>query len=305
MRDAFFRTFFEMAKEEPDLHLFTADLGFGVLTPYLDRFADRVTNVGVAEQNMVGLAAGMALRGMRVACYSMVPFVFFRALDQIRSDLCAMRLPVTLVGVGCGLSYGLEGMTHHAIEDLAIARALPNLTVYTPGDPVECEQLVRAALRTQGPVYLRLGGNNDPVIHREGSKPLPGQITSLADEGDLAIIAVGTMLRRCSDVQRTLAETGRKVRLYSLHTVKPLDVSGLQKIAAECEGILVVEEHSVINGAATAVAEVLMNSGYRGRFERLGLADAYATEFGDRDWMRDRAGLSSENIAEAILSLAP
>ena len=303
MRTTFFRTFFEMAESDPDLHLLTADLGFGVLTPYMERFADRITNVGVAEQNMIGLAAGMALRGMRVACYSMIPFMLFRTLDQVRSDLCAMKLPVTLVGVGCGLSYGLEGMTHHAIEDLAITRALPNLTVYAPGDPVECNALVRAALSGGGPTFVRLGGNNDPVIYTEGRTPEPGRVTHRAGDGDLAIIAVGSMLLRCSHAHRVLTEAGHDARLYSLHTLKPLDVEGLREVAGACGRILVVEEHSVINGAASAVAEVLLDAGYRGRFGRLGLADAYARELGDREWMRDRAGLDPASIAEAALAL--
>lgn len=303
MRTTFFRTFFELAEEQPDLHLLTADLGFGVLTPYLDRFSDRITNVGVAEQNMIGLAAGMALRGMRVACYSMIPFLLFRTLDQIRSDLCAMRLPVTLVGVGCGLSYGLEGMTHHAVEDLAVVRALPNLAVYAPGDPEECAALVRAAVGGAGPSYVRLGGNNDPVLYPEGCRPTPGRIMHLAGEGDLAIIAVGSMLGRCFEAQRALAAAGHGARLYSLHTLKPLDVDGLRRIAEDCPRILVVEEHSVVNGAATAVAEVLLDAGYRGRFGRLGLPDAYATVLGDREWMRDQAGLSPEAIAAAAGAL--
>lgn len=303
MRTTFFRTFFELAETQSDLHLLTADLGFGVLTPYLGRFGDRITNVGVAEQNMVGLAAGMALRGMRVACYSMIPFLLFRTLDQIRSDLCAMKLPVTLVGVGCGFSYGLEGMTHHAIEDLAITRALPNLTVYAPGDPVECAALVRAALNGGGPTFVRLGGNNDPVIYPEDVSPEPGRITQLGGDGELAIIAVGSMLQRCSHAQRALVEAGHSARLYSLHTLKPLDVRGLQEIAETCTRILVVEEHSVINGAASAVAEVLLDAGYRGSFRRLGLADAYATVLGDREWMRDRAGLDPASIAETALAL--
>ena len=303
MRTTFFETFFELAAEQPELHLLTADLGYGVLTPYLGRFSDQITNVGVAEQNMVGIAAGMALNGMRVACYSMIPFLLFRTLDQVRSDLCAMKLPVTLVGVGCGLSYGMEGMTHHAIEDLAILLALPEMTVYAPGDPIECSTLVRAAFKNSGPTFIRLGGTNDPVINPQGYKPEPGRISHLAGQGDLAIIAVGSLLARCDTARRILLEDGHDARLYSLHTVKPLDVDGLRSIARKCDRVLVVEEHSVINGAASAVTEVLFEAGYSGQFRRLGLPDEYATVLGDREWMRDQAGLSPENIARTAREL--
>jgi transketolase len=300
MRSAFFKTYFDFVERGDNVHLLTADLGFGVLTPYLEKGSRHVTNVGVAEQNMVGLAAGMALRGMRVYCYSMVPFLLFRTLDQVRSDLCAMKLPVTLVGVGGGLAYGLEGMTHHAVEDIAVARALPNLTVLSPGDPHECVSLLEAARTVQGPVYLRLGANNDPVLHKPGTKIQLGKIAVLREGGSAAIITTGAMLPRCNAAVSSLDANGIKCGLYSAHTLKPLDKDGILAIAKRNRVIMTVEEHSLINGLGSAVAEILLDIGWRGKLLRMALPDEYATKLGSCDWLRNSYGLSPENIAAKL-----
>ncbi len=303
MRTTFFSTFFDLIDKGYNLHLITADLGFGVLSPFLLKYSDKITNVGVAEANMVGLAAGMAMRGIRPFCYSMVPFVLFRTLDQIRCDLCAMRLPVTLVGVGGGLCYGMEGMTHHAIEDIAIARALPNLTILSPGDPVECRSLVKAGATTPGPCYLRLGANNDPIVHPTGNELRVGKLAVLSGEGQAALITTGTMLVRCNEAIRLLREKGLACRLYSAHTLKPLDEGAIAQIGGECSAILSVEEHSLINGLGSAIGEILLSSGYTGRFAKMGIPDEYCTTLGTRDWLRDYYHLSASNIAATVENL--
>ena len=303
MRTTFFKTFFDLVDQGHDLHLLTGDLGFGVLTPFLQKYTDRITNVGVSEANMVGLAAGMAMRGTRPFCYSMAPFVLFRTLDQVRCDLCAMRLPVTLVGVGAGLSYGFEGMTHHAIEDVAIARALPNLTVLAPGDPAECHALLQQTLRIQGPCYLRLGANNDPVIHSDEISLQLGKLANVCGQGRAAIITTGTMLWPCKEAVRLLADRGVPCRLYSAHTLKPLDVEGIARVGRECPVVVCVEEHSLINGLGSAAAEILLRIGYSGRFIKLGIPDEYCTRLGSKDWLRKQYGLSAPDIAAAVQSL--
>jgi transketolase len=303
MRTAFVNTFIELVESGYDVHLLTADLGFRIFDPIRDKYPDRFTNVGVAEANMIGVAAGMAMRGVRVFCYSIAPFMIFRALDQIRADLCHMSLPVVLVAAGSGLCYAWEGMTHHAIEDIAIARALPGLTVLAPGDPLECQVLVKASIEMTGPCYLRLGGNNSPVVYKDGQRPICGEVSCLQSEGDIAVIANGEMLPRAVKVVELLKKEGVICRLYSLHTLKPIDYETINKIAGECTCIVTVEDHSVINGIGTAIAEILFESGYRGKFKKFGIPDEYATALGDREWLRDHYGLSHQGIVAAIRKL--
>lgn len=303
MRNTFVKTLIELTEQGLDTHLLTGDLGYGVLNPFMEKFPNRFTNMGVAEANMVGVSAGMALMGKRVFCYSMVPFVLFRTFDQVRSDLCYMNLPVTLVGVGGGVTYGLEGMTHHAIEDFALTRAVPGLSVLAPGDPLECAELVRSTAAQTGPCFLRLGANNDVLIHKPSDSIVRGRISELHREGTVAIIANGAMLPRAAKAREILLEEGVTSRLYSVHTIKPLDEEAISTIASECTTIVSVEEHSVINGLGTAIAEVLLGQKFRGKFAKMGLPDEYAHTLGDMNWMRDNYNLRPIDIARRIKSL--
>lgn len=303
MRTTFFKNFFQHLDEGRPLHLLTADLGFGILTPYLNKYAEWITNVGVAEANMIGTAAGMALRGIRPFCYSMVPFLVFRTLDQIRTDLCAPRLPVTLVGVGSGLTYGLEGMTHHAVEDIAVTRALPGMTVLSPGDPLECRALLSQSLDRRGPCYLRLGGNNDACVHEEGDPIILGKLSCLQAQGEVAIITTGAILSNCAKAVQALKEARILCRLYSAHTLKPFDEAGVIDIASSCRVLVSVEEHSVINGLGTAVAEVLLRNGYAGRFVKLGVPDEYCSRLGNREWIMGQYGLDTAAITATIRTM--
>jgi transketolase len=303
MRTAFVNSFLQLAECGHNIHLLTADLGFKLFDPIQKKYPDRFTNVGVAEANMIGIAAGMAMRDIKVFCYSMAPFIIFRALDQIRADLCRMQLPVIMVAAGGGLHYSLEGMTHHAIEDIAIARALPGLTVLAPGDPLECEVLVKASTNLNGPCYLRLGGNDNPVVYENSQRPRFGEISCLQSNGKVAIIANGEMLLRAKKAMELLKNDGIICRLYSIHTLKPIDHLTIEKIARECSCIVTVEEHNVINGIGTAITEILFSCGYRGKLQKFGIPDEYAKELGDKEWLRDYYGLGHEKIAFEIKRL--
>lgn len=303
MRTTFVNTFMQLAERGYNIHLLTADLGFKAFDPIRDKYPDRFTNVGVAEANMIGIAAGMAMRGIRVFCYSIAPFIIFRTLDQIRADLCHMQLPVILVAVGGGLHYAREGMTHHAIEDIAIARALPGLTVLAPGDPLECEVLMKGAINLKGPCYLRLGGNDNLVVYENSQRPRFGEISCLQPDGTVAIIANGEMLLRAKRAIELLKKDGIICRLYSIHTLKPIDHLTIEKIARECNCIITFEEHNVINGIGTAIIEILFSCGYRGKFQKIGIPDEYAKELGDKEWLRDHYGLGYERIAFEIKRL--
>lgn len=303
MRDVFVDTLVEAANQGHDIHLLTADLGFGLLEKFIEKHPNRYTNVGVSEANMVGIAAGMAMRGKRVFCYSIAPFLIYRALEQIRDDLCAMELPVTIVAVGGGVCYGMEGMTHWAGEDFAIARALPNLKVVAPADPIECRNLTRQMLAMGGPTYLRLGGKTEPAVWPKSADIRFGELSCLRYKGEVAVVANGAMLGRSLAAIEAIQHSKRECRLYSLHTLKPLDEKGLLAISKECAGIISVEEHSKINGMGSAIGEVFSQNGYSGSFRKLALEDVYPAEMGSRDWMRDQHGLSVAAIQRAIVEM--
>jgi transketolase len=302
MRNTVVNYLCEQADNGEDIHVLTADLGFVLFDNFRKKHPDKFTNVGVAEANMIGLAAGMAMSGKRVYCYSMIPFLIFRTLDQIRTDLCAMRLPVTLIGVGCGFTYGFEGMTHHAIEDIAVTRALPNITVLSPCDPFECSALLRQASKIQGPVFFRLGGNGDQLVYPDTTSIVPelGKMACLQNKGDAAIIATGRMVAISRQAIDVLKSKKIDCRLYSLHSIKPLDESALSLISKQCKTIVSVEEHSVIGGIGTAVADALLFYRYQGIFRKIGISDRYETVLGTGDWLRQQHNFTPGFISKVI-----
>jgi len=301
MRVTFVKTLLKLTEKGHDIHILTADLGFGLFENFINQFPNRFTNVGVAEANMIGVASGLAMRGKRIFCYSISPFVIFRVLDQIRVDLCSTNLPVTLVSAGGGVSYGREGMTHYAIEDLAVVRALPNMTVLAPADPTETEVLTESTININGPCYLRLGGKTEPIVYTNNKHSISfGKIECLSNKGDIAIIANGTMVLRAMKAVKLLRKEKIHCNLYSLHTIKPIDNEGIKKIASSCKLIVSIEEHTIINGIGTAIAEILLDFNYKGKFIKVGLPDEYPIKFGSRDWIRDYYCLTPKHISQTV-----
>ena len=249
MRQRFVQALTELMTRDESVFVLTADTGFHVLDDLRERHADRCLNVGIAEAAMISMAAGLAREGpagrrRRVFVYGIAPFVTFRCYEQIRVDLCYANLPVTIVGVGGGLTYGPSGMTHHAIEDIAAMCALPNMTVLCPGDPFEAAAAVAGLAEVSGPAYLRLGKSNEPTVH-----PGPiagfhvGKSLRLRGGGDLAIIATGNMLATACDVADRLAPQGLAADVLSMHTVKPIDAAAICEAATRCGWLVTIEEH--------------------------------------------------------------
>jgi transketolase len=304
MRSTFVKTLVELARESEDIFLLTADLGFKLFDEFRHDFPGRFINVGVAEQNMIGVGAGLSLSGKNVYCYSMIPFLMLRALEFIRVDLCYQNLNVKLVGVGGGLTYGLEGMTHHAIEDIAIARALPNLSVVAPGDPVEARGIIRESASYPGPLYVRLGGNNDPVIHKDGQEVSIGKGIVVKEGEEIVLFCTGGTLP-ASKAALDIIENKRRLRptLISLHTIKPLDVQLILTYAKRSHAVFTVEDHSVIGGLGSTVGETLLDQGYQGVFHRIGLPDQYNLIVGRSNHLKQVYGLTAEGIAERVISV--
>jgi len=304
MRTAFFRAVMDAASIDPRITLIVGDLGFGVVEPFAKRFPAQFLNAGVAEQNLTGVAAGMALMGRIVLTYSIANFPTLRCLEQIRNDVCYHRTNVKIVAVGGGFAYGALGVTHHATEDLAVMRSLPEMTVVAPGDPIEAELATRAIIAHPGPCYLRLGRAGEPVLHESGVDFELGKAIQLRDGTDLTIISTGGMLATALDAATQLDVRGISSRVLSMHTLKPLDEDAIAAAARETGAILTLEEHSRIGGLGGAVAEVLAEiEGIHVPFRRIGLPPGFAPLAGSQEYLRAAHGLGAESVVQTVLNL--
>jgi transketolase len=301
MRTAFFRTLLDLAAADSRVSLVVGDLGFGVVEPFAEKFPERFVNAGVAEQSMTGIAAGMALTGKIVFTYSIANFPTIRCLEQIRNDVCYHGIDVKIVAVGSGFAYGALGMTHHATEDLALMRALPGMVVVAPGDPLEVERATRAIVEHRGPCYLRLGRVGEPRLHDERVPFELGRAIEVRAGRRMTIIATGSMLATAVAIADRLGRDGIDTRVLSMHTIKPLDTDAVIAAARETRAIVTLEEHSVIGGLGSAVAETLAESGVGPiPFKRLGLAGAFASEAGSREYLLAAHGLSEDGIRHSL-----
>lgn len=301
MRTAFSETLCELAESDERIWLLCGDLGYSVLERFSDRFPARFINVGVAEQNMMGLATGLALSGKIVFAYSIANFPVMRCLEQIRNDVCYHKANVKIVAVGGGLSYGPAGYTHHAIEDLAIVRAMPNMTVIAPGDPIETRLATRAIVEHQGPCYLRLGKAGEPVIHQAGPEFVLGRAIVVREGKDVTLITTGGMLKVAVDAADLLAASGTGARVLSMHTIKPIDVDAIVHAAQETGGIATIEEHQVLGGLGSSVADVLQDAEIKvDRFWRFGIANTIERNVGSQDYLRQQFGLTAQDIVKRL-----
>lgn len=300
MRDAFIQELTLAARQDSSIILLTGDLGFGVLSDFAEDLPDQFLNVGVAEQNMSAIAAGLALEGRKVFTYSIANFTTLRCLEQIRNDICYHDLDVTLVSVGAGFSYGQLGVSHFATEDLAILRALPNMTIVVPSDPWEAKILTRQSLSITSPKYLRIDKGS------AGCDPVPDEVRlgkgrTVCEGNDVTIISIGAILSEAIRAAELLELRGIKARVLSLNSVKPLDTEIVFSACEETNGIIVIEEHVEIGGLAGAVAESCMTKGISpGFFYRVGIQDEYPTIVGDQDYLRDAYGLTAERVVSLI-----
>ncbi|WP_044560089.1 transketolase family protein [Azospirillum sp. B4] len=303
MRNTFISRLVDLAAQDERIHLLTGDLGFSVLEPFRDRFPDRYLNVGVAEQNMIGIAAGLALTGKKVFAYSIVNFAVTRALEQIRVDVCYHNLDVTVVAVGGGVPYGPQGYTHHGAEDVAFTRVLPNMAVMAPCDPHEAAWATTHLYRRRGPSYLRLGKGGEPAIHGGALADTAGSgWFDLGGGGRVALLANGPILGECVKAAEMLVAEGIGVRLISVPAVAPLPTAPLLTLARECDRLVVVEEHSRSGGLGGAVAEVLSEYPGMPAVKRLGLDSGKIKTIGDQRFLWRENGIDAAGIAAAVWS---
>lgn len=301
MRNAFASEITALAGADERVVLLAGDIGNRLFDGFKARHPERFFNCGVAEANMTSVAAGMAMCGLRPVTYTITPFVTTRCLEQIRVDLCYHRLPVVIVGVGAGLSYASLGATHHACEDIALLRALPEMEVVCPADPLEVRLALRAALRRDGPVYLRLGKKGEPAVHRGQPDFAIGKAIVVRPGEAVSLLATGTIVPLALAVAEELERRGVRAEVVSFHTVKPLDEDFLRRRFAECRVVATVEEHSLVGGLGGAVAEWLVDHApQRARLLRLGTPDAFFHETGDQEHARAQVGLTALEIAAGV-----
>ncbi len=303
MRDAFLQSLIKLAEDNPKLMLLTGDLGFGVFEKFIEQFPKQYLNMGVAEQNMMGVASGLAMEGHTIFTYSIANFATFRCLEQIRNDACYHGLNINMVASGGGFSYGTHGMSHHATEDLGILRVLPDITIVAPSDAWEAGQATSALAQTDGVGYLRLEKSLAPTIPKRENEVFElGKARCLREGKDVAIIACGSIVADALRAADMLAEHQIQARVISMHTIKPLDTAEIIFCAKQTQAIVTVEEHMIDGGLGSAVAEICLESSLPLKFfHRIGLNNTFSAIVGDQQFLRHKYSMDAEAIMHKTL----
>lgn len=301
MRNAFADEITKLGAIDQRLVLLSGDIGNKLFDKFKAVSETRFLNCGIAEANMMGVAAGMALSGLRPVIYTITPFTTTRCYEQIRIDACYHNVPVIIVGTGSGLSYAELGPTHHSCEDLAIMRVLPNMTVMAPADEVELRQCLRAALKQDGPVYIRIGKKGEQIVPKKNDAFEIGRAINVREGADVCLIGTGTLLPTVLEAADLLASQGITARVESFHTIKPLDVETVHTAFSDYSIVAVVEEHSRIGGLGGSIAEWLAQQDkMQGRLLSFGTDDDFMHEVGTQNYARAKYGLTAENIAGKV-----
>lgn len=304
MRDAFVARLLQLAQDDPRIMLLTADLGFGVLDKFAKALPAQYLNVGVAEQNLTGVATGLAMEGFVAFTYSIGNFPTLRCLEQVRNDACYHGADVKIAAIGGGFSYGPLGPSHHATEDIAIMRALPDVTVICPSDLWEAEQATAAMVAHKGVCYLRLDKSNTTFAPRPGEVFAIGRARRLREGSDATLVATGGIVAEALKAAEVLAAEGLSCRVVSMHTITPLDGAELEAAVRETGALVTLEEHSVVGGLGGAVAEYCLEHGLAPRrFRRLGLRAGFSSVVGGQNYLRGIYGIDAPAVAAATRAL--
>jgi transketolase len=302
MRNAFADELTQLAQHDQRLILLSGDIGNKLFDKFRDIDDSRFYNCGIAEANMMGVAAGMALSGLRPFLYTITPFATTRCFEQIRIDVCYHKAPVVIVGTGSGLSYAELGPTHHSLEDIAILRTLPGMCVLAPCDSTELRLALRAALENTSPTYIRIGKKGEADIYSTPPKFKIGEVIIVRPGNDVALLCAGNMMSETLKAADVLAAKGISAEVVSFHTVKPLDESYLQSASSRFKLLVTVEEHSRIGGFGSAVSEWRALTNYAIRQISFGTNDEFMHEVGSQSYARKKYGLTAENIAARVVA---
>lgn len=300
MRTAYLDTLYELAAKDKRVYALISDNGAIVYDRYRRDLAAQYLNLGISEANMLGMAAGMASCGKIPFAYTIGAFLAYRAYEFIRNDICLQKQNVKIVGTGAGEVYSALGPTHHSTEDLGGLRSLPNLTILCPASPLEVKKATVAAYEYEGPVYLRLGTNKEAEIYPKDYSFVIGKGVTVREGNDITLIGTGSILRDILDAAESLRNDGIQARVINIHTIKPLDREIILQAIEETGKIITIEDHNVIGGLGSAVAEVIAESGCGVLFKRLGL-HGFSTGYGTYMQVKENNGIGIEQMKSAIM----
>ena len=300
MRNAFAQEITKLAAESDDIVLLSGDIGNRLFDKYKEAAGDRFYNCGVAEANMIGMAAGLAMNGLRPICYTIAPFITYRCMEQIRIDLCYHEQPVLVVGTGSGLAYASLGTTHHSCEEMGMLRLLPTMTVLAPADANEVRALLNASLKLKGPAYMRIGKKNEPQVHDEVPNLEIGKSISMKAGADICLLNTGTTLPRVLEAAEQLEAKGISAAVQHFPTVKPLDIDFVEEAVTKYKLIATVEEHSILGGFGGSIAEHISDRPAHPKLLRFGAADEFLHETSEQETAMEHFGLTASQIADRI-----
>lgn len=302
MRNTFSEALYEEATKNPDIYIVVSDISpVGSMAKFSAQYPDRFINVGVAEQSMIGIAAGLALRGCQPFAYTIATFSLYRPFEMVRDDLCYQNLPVTVVGMGAGVIYSTLGGTHHSQEDIAIAGAIPNMQIVAPCDPLECTEATRwCARQKNGPVYLRLGKAGEPILTKDAEPWEFGKIRYLRRGRDVCILTYGVITKLATEIADALQAQGTSVSLVSVHTMKPLDREGIIDAMKRHKQVIVIEEHAPQGGLSAQTKQIAWDTQAQCRIETFSLQDKFIHNYGSWEQLLASHGISTERILAAV-----
>jgi len=300
-RGSFFNSLYEIAKKDKNVILVTSDTGAICHDEFRKEMPDQYINVCIAEQNMIGLAAGLAMAGKVVYVYAITPFATMRCYEQIRVDLCCMDLPVTIVGIGAGFDYSTLGPTHHGTEDISLMRSLPGMKIYSPSDSLMAGMLAKVSYKEKGPKYIRLDRTGFPLLYKnQGSIDFSKGFSVLTKGEDLCIIATGRMVYNALQVAQKLSSSSIKTKVVDLFKIKPLNEKMLWNLIRKTGHVVTLEEHFITGGIGSVIAEKMAAEKNAPRFKAIGIPDEFCRRYGTRDYLQCLNGLDTDSVAKSI-----
>jgi len=303
MRTAFLETLVGLMRSHEDIITLTADMGFSVFEHIQKEFPTRFINTGVTEQSTVGIATGLALSGFKVYFYAQAPFATMRCFEQIRLDVAYNHVNVKIIGVAAGFSSNQLGISHFALEDVGLMRLLPNMTIFTPGDPIEAEWATKRAYIVDGPVYIRLTKSDSPVVHVNKPTFRVSRGIKISKGNDISLFVSGSLLPMAQEIVSSLQRKNIHAALISMPTIKPIDREIILKEAKKTGKVITLEEHSIIGGLGSIVAEIIAEEGKTVKFHRFGVPDKFTSVTGSPEYLLQYNGLSVARITKSILNL--
>jgi transketolase len=301
MRDTFFDSLFNIAKKDKDVILITADTGAVCHDEFKKKLKKQYINIGIAEQNMIGVAAGLAMAGKIVYVYAIIPFATMRCYEQIRIDLCCMNLPVTIVGIGPGFDYAILGPTHHGTEDIALMNALPNMTIYSPADSLAADLFAQLSYKDKGTKYIRLDRVGFPLIYKNKKGiDISRGFTLLKKTEELYIIATGRMVYTSLEVVKRLSRYSINAGLIDLFRIKPMHEEMLWEVIRKAKYVVTLEEHFLMGGIGDAIGRLLQNRGSNLKLKSIGIQNEFCKISGSREYLHLVNKIDADSVAETI-----